>query len=179
MYVWIISEAGDHEALRTPVGGFTLRPNFTPTCITHPETYLNKVESPYVRRFAVKFEHAYRLNCCFILPAHFIQLGALQCAFSWVCVRTCIQVLIGSEEGSLQLWNISTGNLVFEFKGWQTPVRCCVASPALDVVGIGCGDGRLQLHNLKYNETVVSFLHSARGSVTAVSFRTGAPHIAL
>jgi U3 small nucleolar RNA-associated protein 21 len=90
-----------------------------------------------------------------------------------------LQVLIGSEDGRLQLWNISSRQMVFQFDGWKSPVRCVVSSPALDVVGIGLGDGRVILHNLKYNQTVMTLTHTFGGPVNALSFRTdGRPLLA-
>lgn len=73
----------------------------------------------------------------------------------------------------MQLWNISTKKKIFEFNGWNSPISCCVSSPALDVVAIGCSDGRIHVHNIRYDEELVSFTHSTRGSVTALSFSTG------
>jgi hypothetical protein len=65
---------------------------FSPSCLCHPDTYLNKV-------------------------------------------------VVGSEQGGLQLWNFATGRLLFEFRGWGSGVRCLAPSPALDVVGVGLADG--------------------------------------
>lgn len=113
-----------------PVGHIVLDQNFTPTCIMHPDTYLNKV-------------------------------------------------LIGSEQGTMQLWNISTKKNIFEFKGWDSPISCIVSSPALDVVAVGCTDGKIHVHNIRYDEELVTFTHSTRGSVTALSFSTdGQPLLA-
>ncbi|BBN05516.1 U3 small nucleolar RNA-associated protein 21 [Marchantia polymorpha subsp. ruderalis] len=129
LLIWPVIEE-DPTAPVVPVGSIQFRQSFTPTCIVHPDTYLNKV-------------------------------------------------LIGSEEGALQLWNISSQKMIYEFKGWGSPVRSCVTSPALDVVGVGCADGKIHLHNLKYDETVVTFTHTTRGPVTALSFRTdGQPFLA-
>jgi U3 small nucleolar RNA-associated protein 21 len=89
-----------------------------------------------------------------------------------------LQILVGSEEGSLQLWNTKTCSLIHEFKGWNSPVRCCTSSPALDIVAVGCANGKVYVHNLRYDETVVTFLHTGRGPVTALSFRTGKHHTA-
>lgn len=83
------------------------------------------------------------------------------------------QVIVGSHEGSLQLWNISTNRKLYEFKGWGSPVSSCVSSPALDVIAVGCADGRIHVHNIRYNEEIVTFSHSMRGAVTALSFSTG------
>ncbi|KAJ6863711.1 hypothetical protein NC652_040306 [Populus alba x Populus x berolinensis] len=76
-----------------PVGHIMLGEKCTPTCVMHPDTYLNKV-------------------------------------------------LIGCQEGGLQLWNI-------------------------------------HVHNIRYDEEVVTFSHSTRGAVTALSFSTdGQPLLA-
>ncbi|XP_050373061.1 uncharacterized protein LOC126790760 [Argentina anserina] len=113
-----------------PVGHIKLDENFTPSCIMHPDTYLNKV-------------------------------------------------IIGSQEGSLQLWNISTKKKLYEFKGWESSICSCVSSPALDVVAVGCADGKIHVHNIRYDEELVTFTHSTRGAVTALSFSTdGQPLLA-
>ncbi|XP_042436743.1 WD repeat-containing protein 36-like isoform X3 [Zingiber officinale] len=89
------------------------------------------------------------------------------------------KIIIGSQEGQLQLWNVNTKKKLFDFKGWNSSVCCCVASPALDVVAIGCSDGTIHVHNVRYDEEIVSFTHSMRGAVTALSFRTdGQPFLA-
>ncbi|XP_028767335.1 WD repeat-containing protein 36, partial [Neltuma alba] len=89
------------------------------------------------------------------------------------------KVLIGSEQGAMQLWNISTRKKIYEFKGWNSPIMSCISSPALDVVAVGCADGRIHVHNLRYDEELFTFTHSTRGSVTALSFSTdGQPLLA-
>lgn len=72
---------------------------------------------------------------------------------------------------------MNTRKKLYEFKGWGSSIRCCVSSPALDVVGIGCSDGKIHVHNLRYDEEIVTFMHSTRGAVTALSFRTGMPFV--
>ena len=66
--------------------------DFTPTCMAHPDTYLNKV-------------------------------------------------VVGSQQGSMQLWNFATGTRLYEFKMAECAIKCLAPSPALDVVGIGLADG--------------------------------------
>ncbi|KAJ8753135.1 hypothetical protein K2173_017699 [Erythroxylum novogranatense] len=118
------------EQSGAPVGHFMLDNNFTPSCIVHPDTYLNKI-------------------------------------------------VIGSQEGTLQLWNISTKKKLYEFNGWNSSITSCVSSPALDVVAVGCADGKIHVHNIRYDEEVVTFAHSTRGAVTALSFSTdGQPLLA-
>ena len=121
LFIWDFKGADESNA---PVGHILLGGKFLPTCMMHPDTYLNKV-------------------------------------------------LIGSQEGGLQLWNVSTKKMLYEFKGWGSSVTSCVSSPALDVVAIGCADGKIHVHNIRYDEEVVTFVHSMRGAVTSLSFSTG------
>lgn len=129
VFIWAFKGIENENNL-APIGHIKLDANFTPTCLTHPDTYLNKV-------------------------------------------------LIGSQEGSLQLWNISTKKKLYEFKGWNSGICSCVSSPALDVIAVGCADGTIHLHNIRYDEEIVTFKHSARGTVTALTFSTdGQPLLA-
>ncbi|KAL3647151.1 hypothetical protein CASFOL_008119 [Castilleja foliolosa] len=127
IFIWAFK--GITENL-SPVGHILLESNFTPSCIMHPDTYLNKV-------------------------------------------------IVASQEGSLQLWNISTKKKLYEFKGFDSAITCCVSSPALDVIAVGCSDGKIHVQNIRYGEEIVTFSHSTRGSVTALSFSTdGQPLLA-
>ena len=49
---------------------------------------------------------------------------------------------------------------------------CIYQAPAVDVVGIGLQSGKIILHNLKFDETVMSF-HQEWGPVIGLTFRTG------
>ncbi|KAJ4968592.1 hypothetical protein NE237_015293 [Protea cynaroides] len=127
LFIWPFKSLDENLA---PIAYILLEDNFNPSCIMHPDTYLNKV-------------------------------------------------IIGSQEGSLQLWNISTKKKLHEYKSWNSSVCCCVSSPALDVVAVGCADGKIHVLNIRYDEEIVTFSHSARGAVTALSFRTdGQPLLA-
>ena len=42
----------------------------------------------------------------------------------------------------------------------------------MDVAAVGLEDGRIVVHNLKFDETIVTFTQDW-GPVTAISFRTG------
>lgn len=113
----------------TPAG--TLPPfsgTFSPTCMLHPHTYLNKI-------------------------------------------------LIGSDSGELQLWNIQSKKLIYSFKGWNSKVTSLGQSPAVDVIAIGLASGWVHLHNIRADETIFSVkMGSGNGgndvAVTSVSFRT-------
>jgi len=41
------------------------------------------------------------------------------------------------------------------------------------VLAVGCADGKIHVHNIRYDEEIVTFSHSMRGAVTALSFSTG------
>ena len=82
------------------------------------------------------------------------------------------KILLGSRQGLLQLWNISTGRHVYTFDGWGSPVACLAQSPAVDVVGAGLEGGAVVVHNIKFDERLMRFQQDW-GPVTALSFRTG------
>lgn len=81
------------------------------------------------------------------------------------------KILLGSEQGSMQLWNLSTAKLIFTFPGWGCAVSCLEQAPALDVAAIGLDNGKILLHNLKFDETVMEFQQDW-GAITSISFRT-------
>ncbi|KAG0491328.1 hypothetical protein HPP92_004726 [Vanilla planifolia] len=127
IYIWAFK---DIEQSVEAVGHILLEENFLPTCIMHPDTYINKV-------------------------------------------------ILGSQAGSLQLWNISTRKKLYEFKGWESSVYCCVSSPALDVVAVGCSDGTSIFITHVMIKRLFHLPISTRGAVTALSFRTdGEPLLA-
>ena len=69
-----------------------LEDDFAPTCMAHPDTYLNKV-------------------------------------------------VVGSQQGSMQLWNFVKGTRLYKFSVADCAIKCIAPSPALDVIGIGMADG--------------------------------------
>jgi U3 small nucleolar RNA-associated protein 21 len=83
------------------------------------------------------------------------------------------KILIASHEGEMQLWNIKKRKLVFTFKGWGSPIVTVEQSPAIDVVGVGLADGRVVVHNLKYDQTIMTLKHS-KSQTTTLSFRSDA-----
>ena len=88
------------------------------------------------------------------------------------------KVLLGAPDGRLQLLNVRSGQRIYEFKGWGAPVRCLEQSPALDVVGIGHADGRIVLHNLRADASVLTLAHESGDACNALAFRTdGRAHL--
>jgi len=46
-------------------------------------------------------------------------------------------------------------------------------SPAVDVVGVGTATGRIIIHNVRLDETLMTFMQDW-GPITTLAFRTGA-----
>ena len=86
------------------------------------------------------------------------------------------KILFGSSQGKLQLWNIRTNTLVHEFAGWDEQVVVLEQAPAVDVIAVGLHSGRIQLHNFKYDKTLMTF-YQEFGLVTSIAFRTDGPPI--
>lgn len=85
------------------------------------------------------------------------------------------KILFGSTQGTMQLWNLKTGKMVFAFNGWKSPITILEQAPAVDVVAVGLASGELILHNLKFDENLMKFKQEW-GPITALTFRTdGAP----
>lgn len=86
------------------------------------------------------------------------------------------KILLGSDQGMLQLWNIKSSKLIYTFNGWGSAITALQQAPALDVIAVGLKDGRIILHNIKYDQSVVDFKQEW-GPITSVSFRTDGPPI--
>ncbi|KAG7219004.1 hypothetical protein INR49_005904 [Caranx melampygus] len=86
------------------------------------------------------------------------------------------KVLLGSSQGALQLWNIKTSTLLFTFPGWSSGVTALQQSPAVDVVGVGTATGRIIIHNIRLDETLMSFTQDW-GPISSLAFRTDGPPI--
>ncbi|XP_070781157.1 WD repeat-containing protein 36 [Enoplosus armatus] len=86
------------------------------------------------------------------------------------------KVLLGSSQGALQLWNIKTSKLLFTFPGWSAGVTVLQQSPAVDVVGIGTATGCIIIHNIRLNETLMTFTQDW-GPITSLAFRTDGPPV--
>lgn len=84
------------------------------------------------------------------------------------------KVLLGSEQGTLQLWNIRHGKLIYTFNGFTNKITAIEQSPAVDVVAIGMSNGQIALLNLKVDKILMEFTQEW-GIVTGISFRTDGP----
>lgn len=82
------------------------------------------------------------------------------------------KILFASKQGSMQLWNIRTSKLVYVFAGWGKAITALEQAPAVDVVAVGLCDGQVMLHNLRQDDTLMTFSQDW-GPVTCIAFRTG------
>jgi len=80
------------------------------------------------------------------------------------------KVLLGRENGVVQIWNIRTGNQIFETESFGSAVAALSQSPALDIIGIGLQSGTIHVRNLRTNTEVLTF--SQPDPVYALSFST-------
>ncbi|XP_054570984.1 WD repeat-containing protein 36 isoform X3 [Eptesicus fuscus] len=81
------------------------------------------------------------------------------------------KILLGSEQGSLQLWNVKSNKLLYTFPGWKVGVTALQQAPAVDVVAVGLMSGQVIIHNIKFDETLMKFRQDW-GPITSISFRT-------
>lgn len=82
------------------------------------------------------------------------------------------KVLFGSAQGTLQLWNVKSNKMLYEFSGWGHAVTVLKqAASAIHVIGIGLANGSIYIHDIQMNETVVK-LTQDWGPVTGLAFRT-------
>lgn len=87
------------------------------------------------------------------------------------------KILMGSTQGSLQLWNIRTQKCIYTFNGWNSKVTQLCQAPAIDIVAIGLENGSIIVHNLKIDETLMKFKQEW-GSVLSLTFRSdGQPYL--
>ncbi|KAJ1964328.1 rRNA-processing protein utp21 [Dipsacomyces acuminosporus] len=80
------------------------------------------------------------------------------------------KVVVGSAQGTMQVWNIQTRRCLYQFKSFGAGIACMAQAPVIDVIALGLLDGRILLHNVKLDRSVMQL--SQEGRVTSVSFRT-------
>ena len=85
------------------------------------------------------------------------------------------KIIVGREDGSAEIWNVSTGKLVHTLLPPSTvcgAVTALTPTPALSLVAIAYSNGTLLIQDVKTDMTVIR-LNSPEGSpVTSISFRT-------
>lgn len=100
------------------------------------------------------------------------------------------KVVVASEQGSLQIWNIQSRQLIHEFTaesfgfvlGTAPLITCIVQSPAIDVLAIGFSDGQIVIFDIRVGGVLLQFemtpeqasagTPARQRGVTSLSFRT-------
>ncbi|KAG0764980.1 hypothetical protein G6F33_002109 [Rhizopus arrhizus] len=85
------------------------------------------------------------------------------------------KILVSSTQGTMQIWNIRSNKMVYQFRYMGSAITCLVQSPVVDVVAVGLLDGTVILHNIKADEKIDSVRQDDR--VTAITFRTDGEHM--
>ncbi|KAL8790420.1 MAG: hypothetical protein Q9213_000572 [Squamulea squamosa] len=94
------------------------------------------------------------------------------------CMPTFLnKVLVGKEDGSVDIWNVSTGKLVYTMvspnlsSGAVTSIQ---PTPALSLVAIARADGSITIHDIETDRAALKL--NTRGNrnttITSISFRT-------
>lgn len=81
------------------------------------------------------------------------------------------KILVSSTQGTMQIWNIRSNKMVYQFRYMGSAITCLVQSPVVDVVAVGLLDGTVILYNIRADEKIDSVRQDDR--VTAITFRTG------
>eukprot|EP00658_Telonema_sp_P-2_P071659 TRINITY_DN60898_c0_g1_i1.p1 TRINITY_DN60898_c0_g1~~TRINITY_DN60898_c0_g1_i1.p1 ORF type:complete len:321 (-),score=76.63 TRINITY_DN60898_c0_g1_i1:95-1057(-) len=85
------------------------------------------------------------------------------------------KIVVGSSEGRVQLWNLRTSKMVYEYENVagtspNDSVTSIVQSSVIDVMAVGFQSGAIQVHDMRLDAAIVQF--DAEDTVTALSFRS-------
>lgn len=85
------------------------------------------------------------------------------------------KVIVGREDGSAEIWNLSSGKLVYTILPASTTYGAVTAiepTPALSLVAIAYESGPLVIHDVRTDQTIIQLHIPAGVPVTSISFRT-------
>ena len=85
------------------------------------------------------------------------------------------KIIVGRQDGSAEVWNVSSGKLVFTILPPSTAYGAVTAiepTPALSLVAIAYEKGPLLIHDIRTDQTVIQLNTHAGAPVTSISFRT-------
>uniref|UniRef100_A0A0W0EUF7 Uncharacterized protein n=1 Tax=Moniliophthora roreri TaxID=221103 RepID=A0A0W0EUF7_MONRR len=95
------------------------------------------------------------------------------------------KVLVSSNEGSIQLWNILSQSCIYKFLASKltsststSVITTMTQSPAIDVVGVGFTSGEISIYDIRADERLIRIFMEG-GGIRAISFRSdGEPILA-
>ncbi|KAF2209638.1 hypothetical protein CERZMDRAFT_107138, partial [Cercospora zeae-maydis SCOH1-5] len=85
------------------------------------------------------------------------------------------KVIVGRQDGSAEIWNVSSGKLVYTILPPSTAYGAVTAiqpTPALSLVAIAYEKGPLLIHDVKSDQTAIQLNTPAGAPVTSITFRT-------
>ncbi|KAL8933267.1 MAG: hypothetical protein Q9211_005876, partial [Gyalolechia sp. 1 TL-2023] len=87
------------------------------------------------------------------------------------------KILVGKEDGGVDIWNVSTGKLVYTiFSPNLVPgaVTSLQPTPALSLVAVARTDGSITIHDIRTDTAVVELKRrsASTNNITSISFRT-------
>lgn len=85
------------------------------------------------------------------------------------------KIIVGRQDGSAEIWNVSSGKLVYTILPPSTAYGAVTAigpTPALSLVAIAFEKGPLLIHDIKTDQTIIQLSTPAGAPITSISFRT-------
>lgn len=87
------------------------------------------------------------------------------------------KAFVGKQDGSVEMWNVSTGKLIYTFHARSSlsgPVTALQPTPALSMLAIARSDGSIAIHDVRSDKVVLQLYSesSHRAAITSISFRT-------
>ena len=85
------------------------------------------------------------------------------------------KLVVGRQDGSAEIWNVSSGKLVYTILPPSTSYGAVTAigpTPALSLVAIAYENGRLHIHDVRADQTVIQLSTTAGAPITSISFST-------
>ncbi|TKA31986.1 hypothetical protein B0A50_01231 [Salinomyces thailandicus] len=85
------------------------------------------------------------------------------------------KIIVGREDGSAEIWNVSAAKLVYTFLPPSTaygPVTAIEPTPALGLVAIAYAKGPILIQNIKTDQTIMHLSAPSGVPVTSISFRS-------
>ncbi|KAI1007078.1 hypothetical protein K3495_g1141 [Podosphaera aphanis] len=84
------------------------------------------------------------------------------------------KIFIGKKDGSVEIWNVNSGNLIYTILPPTTNCGAVTAmqpTPALSLLAIAFSDGPLTIHNIRTDQTIM-LLDGGNSLIKSISFRT-------
>lgn len=87
------------------------------------------------------------------------------------------KVFVGKQDGSLDIWNLSTGKLIYTIlppSASSGAVTALEPTPALSLLAIARADGSIVLHDIRIDKTILSLNTKAShlSTISSISFRS-------